>query len=295
MTELSTGPEGLGGDDFRRPPLVDGLAACAADRNAACACLLLALTISGCPTPVRERTAALSARPYPECTDGVSTRDVLGTGVLRAGPVMREPSVIERFELARRGCHFVFTGREDWALGTTEVEIVYDAELRPIRVWKRSTAPGPQPIARRTDVRAYDLRGARVEMTRRSPTAELEHFFVGRTIPAVVIAPGRGMLTAWLRRAHLSVGGRVREPVLDVRESIERVRDVTLERHDDRDDAALGRLVRVYTIFGREPIFADENDVVVGDLMGMVPASLVARPEPPLPPTDGLPDPTRAP
>lgn len=262
-------------------------------RGAALGLGLVALV--GCPSPPRERVTALDVRPYPTCPDGEHVREVVGTGLLRAGPVMREPSVIERFELARRGCHIVYTSREDWALGATELEIVYDADLRPLRVWKRSTSPGPQPVAQRTDVRVYDLRGARVEMTRRTPTGDLERFLVGRAIPAVVIATGRGMVTPWLQRAHLAVGGRVREPVLDVREAVERVRDVTLQRVEDRMDPTLGRRVRVYTIFGREPIFADENDVVVGDLMGMVPAALVTTPEPAWAATDGPPEPARAP
>jgi hypothetical protein len=41
------------------------------------------------------------------------------------------------------------------------------------------------------------------------------------------------------------------------------------------------RRVRVYTIYGREPFFTDENDVVLGDLAGLLPAGNEALP--PLP------------
>ena len=98
----------------------------------------------------------------------------------------------------------------------------------------------------------------------------------------------------WLRRARLEVGGRVREPVLDIRQTPERIRDVTLMRLEDRDDAVLGR-VRVYTIYGREPIYADEQDTVVGDMMGLVPARLATVPPPPPLESDGPPDPAHTP
>ena len=87
--------------------------------------------------------------------------------------------------------------------------------------------------------------------------------------PTAIIGPGRGLLTPWIQRAHLAVGGRARESVLDVRESMEVIRDVTLARLEDRDDPTLGH-VRVYTIYGREPVFTNDEDVVVGDLMGLV-------------------------
>ncbi len=34
----------------------------------------------------------------------------------------------------------------------------------------------------------------------------------------------------------------------------------------------MGRTVRVYTFFGKETVFADDNDVVIGDLAGMRPS-----------------------
>jgi len=53
--------------------------------------------------------------------------------------------------------------------------------------------------------------------------------------------------------------------------------------------------VRVYTIYGREPIYADEQDTVVGDMMGLVPARL-STVLPPIPlESDGPPDPAHTP
>lgn len=208
--------------------------------------------------------------------------------------MMRDDSITERFEVAARGCHVVFFMRQEWALGATDIEVVYDRALNPLRVWRRATAPGPMPVARRTDIRRYDLRGERVEMLDREQDGEISRFLIGRGIPRVVLGAGRGLVTMWLRRARLEVGGRVREPVLDIRQTPERIRDVTLMRLEDRDDALLGR-VRVYTIYGREPIYADDHDTVVGDMMGLVPARLATVPPPPPLASDGPPDPAHTP
>jgi hypothetical protein len=56
---------------------------------------------------------------------------------------MRESSVVETFRIEERGCHTVFSGSLDWSLGATDVEVVFDSELRPVRAWKRGTSPGP--------------------------------------------------------------------------------------------------------------------------------------------------------
>ena len=256
------------------------------------AALLLSsgLLSSGCPRLPRERVDSLPDRPYPTCGDGPAASFERVVGDLRAGPVMRDDTVVEHFEIAADGCHVVFSMRQEWALGATDIHALYDAELNPLRVWRRATAPGPQPVAIRTEVRRYDLRGERVEMLQRTGDGTTSRFLIGTGIPRVVLGAGRGLITMWLRRSHLEVGGRVREPVLDIRETPERVRDVTLIREDDRDDPALGH-VRVYTIYGREPIFADENDTVVGDLMGLWPAARVTTPAPPPIVSDGPPDP----
>jgi hypothetical protein len=234
----------------------------------------LALALVGCVTPPRELVASLPPSPYPSCEEGEGATTTLFEGELRAGPAMRERSATESFRGEARGCHVVFTGALDWDLGATDLEVVFDEALRPIRAWKRSTSPGPLEARRRTDIRAYDFRGERLTMRRRGPVGENELWRFRWAPPAVVIGPGRGLLSIWLRRARLAVGGRVREPAVDIREPMEVVRDVTLTRHEDRDEPGLGR-VRVYTIYGREPIFADEHDVVVGDMMGMRPAALV--------------------
>lgn len=247
--------------------------------------------LAGCPRLPRERVETLPERPYPSCApDDVQAVLDSVSRELRAGPVMRDDSVVEHYEYAARDCHVVFSMRQEWAMGATDIEVVFDRALSPLRVWRRATAPGPQPVALRTEYRRYDLRGERVEMLERTGDGSERRFLIGTGIPHVVLGAGRGLVTAWLRRSHLEVGGRVREPVLDIRETPERVRDVTLMRLPDRDDAVLGR-VRVYTIYGREPIFADDTDAVVGDLMGLWPAERVTTPRPPPLTSDGPPNP----
>jgi hypothetical protein len=244
-----------------------------------------------CVEMPRERVETLADRGYPTCADGAApAQQPSVTRELRAGATMTEQSVIETFSLAAQGCLIVYTGHEEWEHGADDLEIVYDADRRPLRAYRRQTAPGPQPPAARTDVRVFDLRGPHVELMRRQPLGEIERLVYRAPSPGVVIATGRGALTPWIQRAHLEVGGRLREAALDIRERIEIVRDVTLRREDDRDDLVLGH-VRVYTIYGREPVYTDENDVVIGDMMGLVLSSMVDRPRDPPVITDGPPTP----
>lgn len=253
----------------------------------------------GCITPPRQRAGAGRDEGYPTCgRDALPEGEVVAARALRAGPVMVARDVVERFEIRRRDCVEVFTGRQTWSMSTTDVDVVYDADtLLPLRVWKRIVSPGSGGRAA-IETRRFELRGGdRVALAQRTAAGALEHWTLrpapsGGT-PRAIVGPGRGLLTMWLRRARLEVGGRLREPVLDVRESMEEVREVTLARLEDRDDERLGR-VRVYTIYGREPFYADDEDVVVGDMMGMLPAELVpgTAPVPTITPPD--PDP-RAP
>jgi hypothetical protein len=110
-----------------------------------------------------------------------------------------------------------------------------------------------------------------------------------------IVGPGRGVITAWLKKEKLSVGGKTSELVLDFRDMVESLEVGTLERHEDQEEPSLGGKVRVYTFFGRETVFADDNDVVIGDLAGMRPSDKVSTPEPPPLPTYGGADPAHTP
>lgn len=241
--------------------------------------------LAGCK---RKRVAVDRAPelPYPSCDGGDAGEGrLLASGHLRAGPLSVERNVVERFELRVRDCLRVMTVRQEWPLNTSDLEVVYDASLRPLRAWKRMALPGASTPP---DIRRYELRAPEVYVTRRGPDGALTHERLRGGRPTVVLGPGRGLVTAWLQRARLPVGGRVRELALDARDLMESVRPVTLRREPDMVHPDYHRRVRVYTLYGRESVFADDDDVVIGDLAGMRPDALLRGfPAPPPVPSAG--------
>ncbi len=175
---------------------------------------------------------------------------------------------METLELRSDPCGFEIRAQQEWSLGHSEIVAAFDPQRRVQRVWKRNTMPGRGDISTRSDLRVFRIRDAGVVLRQRRPLADIENFVLRGRMPNALIAPGRLSLTMWLQKANLAVGGRVREPVLDVRERIELLRDVTLQRLADTEVEGLGT-VRVYTIYGREPVYANQQNVIVGDMMGM--------------------------
>lgn len=237
---------------------------------------------------------------YPAC-DGASAAPAVARGHLRAGPFSNEKNVVERFELQRTSCGYTFVARQEWPLDISDVEVRYDAGLYPLWVWKRMTIAGSTRPDGNADIRRYDLRTGDVFIKRRDAQGSVtfEKLLPGgrMSVPpgarvAAVIGPGRGIVTAWLKRARLPVGSKIRELVLDFRDLVESLEMGTLERHEDQLEPSLGRSVRVYTFFGRETVFADEDDVVIGDLAGMRPSESLSTPEPEPLPMYGKPDPS---
>lgn len=245
-----------------------------------------------CEGGPRQPLAEVPTIAYPEACAGEGELELERT--LRSGPDMREPNVVERFELRRAGACRVLRVRQEWPLGTADVDVVYDADGLPLRVWKRTTMPDAQSPVGHRDLRVFDLTREPVELARRGPTGERRGETLRGARPRVVIAPGRGLLTAWIQRASLDVGERLRESALDVREPLAVIRDVTLQREPDQEVEGLGR-VRVYTIYGREPVFTDANDVIVGDMFGLRDASRLEGPLPDPMPDPGPFDPTTSP
>jgi hypothetical protein len=233
--------------------------------------------------------------PYPQCGPGaLPVGDVLAEGHLRSGPFSVEQLIDEHFSLRQRDCLLVLTVRQEWPLGVADVEVVYDRSWLPLRAWKRMTLPGVRRADGMADIRRYELRTPSITITRLSNGARSYEILRGDR-PTVVLGPGRGLLTAWIRRAHLGVGGRVREVALDIREALEVVRPVTLRREPDQYMAEYGRSLRVYTVYGRESVFVDEHDVVVGDLAGLRQDAVLHTPAPPPLPLYGAPDPVNTP
>ena len=257
--------------------------------------LSLCLPLAGCRrkhVPVARATEL----PYPTCPAGpLPAGEVLTERTLRAAPNALEPDVVERFSVTRRDCLTVFTARQDWHMNVSEIEVVYDARGIPLRAWKRMTIPGARNGEGAADTRRYELRTPEVVITRAAPNHPRGFELLRGGVPSAVIGPGRGLLTMWIQRARLQVGQRVRETVLDMRELVEKIRPVTLRREPDMTHPEIGRRVRVYTVYGRETVFTDENDVVIGDLGGMRPADRVPGPAPAPLPVPSPPDPVHTP
>ena len=224
--------------------------------------------------------AAIPELPYPTCEAGAPLRETVVA--YRASKGSLERDVTERFELSRDPCgQLIARTHQEWRLSLDDVEVVYDREGLPIRAWKRMMIPGANRPNDHADVRRYELRTPEVTIKRRTPEGELlfERLLPGGrstaegvlgTRPTVVVGPGRGLLSVWLQRVKLPIGGKAREWVLDFRDMVEKVQQGTLVRDADRFDPLLNRTVRVYTVYGRESVFADEHDVVIGDLAGLV-------------------------
>lgn len=81
-----------------------------------------------------------------------------------------------------------------------------------------------------------------------------------------------------------------------MRELVERLRPVTLRCEPDMTPPGFTAPVRVYTVYGRETVFTDANNVVLGDLGGMRPAALLAHlPRAAALPVPDAPDPVHTP
>jgi len=227
----------------------------------------------------------------------------VGQGHLRAGPTAADQNVSERFELRRTSCGYTFHSRQEWPLAISDMEVRFDGSLTPIWAWKRLTIAGSKREDGNADTRRYDLRAGDVFIKRRDAEGALT---LEKLLPGgrMDVPSGRrwGCGRAGSRRHHgvlqrakLSVGGKTKELVLDFRDMIESLEVGTLARNPDLYEPSLGKTVRAYTFFGKETVFADENDVVIGDLAGMRPSDSLKTPELPALPVYGAPDPVHTP
>jgi hypothetical protein len=267
--------------------------------------LALSLPLAGC----KRKHVPVTTEPelgYPACSDG--GLDDPGTpvaeGHIRSGPNSNDQNVNERFALRRTACGYTFRSRQEWPLDITDVEVRYDANLTPFWAWKRMTMASSPRSDGNAEFRRYELRTGDVFIKKRDAmqAVTLEQLLPGGRMKApegvrvgAVIGPGRGVLTVWIKRARLRQGEKTDELVLDFRNMVEALEIASLEREPDQYEPSLGKNVRVYTFYGQDTIFADENDVVIGDLAGMRPSDSLATPEPAPLPTYGGPDPAHAP
>ncbi len=258
-------------------------------RGAAWAGVVLGLcAIGGCKAPKRTTVERVERLAYPDCGQGALPEgELLASGVLRPGEGMDGQAYVERFEVRRRDCLVVATARIETALELTDLEVVYDASGKPLRVWRRNTLAVTPQSDGQPDVALYELRGTVPTLVHRKPDGSVEYQTLAGGRPAAVITRARGLLTPWIQRANLQVGESQHDVVIDL-DTPDLIRaDVMLRREPDLAREELGRTVRVYTVYGREAVFADEHGVVVGDLAGLVPADRVHSPLPPRQPLYG--------
>jgi hypothetical protein len=271
--------------------------------------VVLVLACSGLVAGCKRKHVPVQTEPelgYPACGDAGAgdPGSPEAEGRLRAGPNSADKNVVETFSLRRTACGHTFRGRQEWPLAIADVEVRYDAAFNPIWAWKRLTMAGSQREDGNADIRRYELRTGDVFIKRRDDhgITTMEKLLPGGRMPVpagarvgAVVAPGRGVITAWLRRERLPVGAKTQELVLDFRDMVESLEVGTLERMPDLVEPSMGRTVRVYTFFGKETVFADDTDAVIGDLAGMRPSASLTTPEPEPLPTFGGPDPVHTP
>ncbi|MEM9074075.1 MAG: hypothetical protein AAGE52_36625 [Myxococcota bacterium] len=241
----------------------------------------------------RRPVESVEEHPYPTCGgEPLPEGELIAEGTLQAGPIAREQSILEHFRFERRGCVNVATIRQQWANQASDVEVIFDENWKPIRVWKRMIVPGVPLDEFPPDTRLYELRNNPPTMTMRNEEG-FEHRQFNAGVPIAAIGPGRGLISAWIwaQGREMEVGDVVRGPVLDFRQLVERIDEVALRRDPDRYEETMGRTVRVYTVFGRESVFTDEEGVVIGDLSGLR-APEFAEADPPVeverPPIDSV-------
>jgi hypothetical protein len=215
---------------------------------------------------------------YPSCA-GSATKAITEKKMFSGPNDMRQP-IVESYHIEDRGCMFAIKVRQEWPKQISDIEVLFDKSWLPLRVWRRYTIPGSSEKNGHAEIKRLELRTPEVTIKHKSAKNEIAYEVLKGGKPVAVIGPGRGLLTAWIQRSHLQPGQKVRELVLDFR-AIEVIRPVTLARMPDRFEKSLKRKVRVYTIYGREAVFADENDHVLGDLQGMTLVSVYNIPLPP--------------
>jgi hypothetical protein len=211
---------------------------------------------------------------YPSCStldaDGAPVPGTLWRGALHGTEGMIERGLVERYELRKMSCGYRFRGTQVWGGGHTEVEMIYDPAWKPLRAWRRMSAPGPRG-SEKLDVRRYELRTPEPRIRKVTIEGVLGFEHLRGKFPQVFVAPSRGSVVPWVRAARLEQGKKERLPALDFRERLEKMRDVTLKREADRYQPEFGMNVRVYTLYGREAYFFDEENNLLGDLAGMRP------------------------
>ncbi|RYE87174.1 MAG: hypothetical protein EOO75_14825, partial [Myxococcales bacterium] len=237
------------------------------------ASLAAALALLALPACKRQHHAVGSVPdlPYPTCPAGVDMAPVvLAEHHLISGSADTRQAIAEKYRLERRGCLFAAVTRQEWPLQVADVEVLYNEALEPLRIWRRLTIPGSKRPDGNADIKRFDFRTPELTTKHRDDAGHVDAEILRAPRPArALIGPGRGLISMWLRRAKLAPGQKIRESTLDFR-GVEKISDVTLQRLPDVRVDWSNQPVRLYTFLGREAVYADDNDTVIGDLAGLV-------------------------
>jgi hypothetical protein len=212
---------------------------------------------------------SVKEQPPPECEGGAPPAEgtVVARGRLVAGPGVRDKKREEAFVIRRRDCLWEFESEQKWSLGEAKVRAIYDEDLTPLQVHLTMDLPD-----RGEDKRLYELRNDPVTLTHELPSGKERYRRLRGPRPQALVGPGRGLLSMWIRRVDLEVGGKSALPILDFRQHHARIDErVVLRRDPNHDVEWRSEPVPVYTVFGREPVFANDDGVVIGDLAGLRP------------------------
>jgi hypothetical protein len=258
--------------------------------------VLAAATLWGCKGPKRRDVQRVERFAYPDCGRGpLPEGELLASGTLRPAVARGGLPYVEHYEIRKRDCLVVATARIETSLELTDLEVVYDAAGKPLRVWRRNTLAVTPSADGKPDIALYELRGDIPTLIHRRPDGGLEYQTLGGGRPVAVITRARGLLTPWIRGADLAPGDSVHDVVIDL-DTPDLIRaDVMLRREADLERPELGGRVRVYTVYGREAVFTDETGEVIGDLSGLVPSERASGPLPAPQPRYGGPDPVHTP
>jgi len=123
---------------------------------------------------------------------------------------------VERFEIRRRDCLVVATARIETEFELTDLEIVYDASGKPLRVWRRNTFAVTPDADGNPDIALYELRGAIPTLIHRKPNGSVEYQTLAGGRPTAVISLSRSLLTPWIQSSDLEVGESVHDTVIDL-------------------------------------------------------------------------------
>ena len=228
---------------------------------------------------------------------------VVGSGHIRSGPYSSEPDVVERFELRRTSCGFTFRSRQEWPREASDIEVRYDADLRPLWAWKRRTIPGSPRADGAAELRRYELRTGEVFIKRRDAAGDdrARAPLAGRSPEAGGRRARRGGHRSGTRRPHaVAAAGEARRGGQGVRTRArlsERRRDARsrvarAQRRPRRAHPRGQARARVHVLRVGDGL-RGRDDVVIGDLAGMRPSDSLSTPEPDSLPTYGEPESAR--